>query len=231
MLAFPRKETRVATNEKPELPQTIGDGFGRRELLQGLFAGVGATVALPIAGEHVHVTAPALAEAQAKANAPDWKAEFLDPHAFATLGVLCARIVPGSEKTGTDRFIDSLLVVSATERSGRFLQALGALERASLERFQQPFKGLGEAQQIELLTAASNAESSRRDWIWKPGEVLKQPERTGEPEALTLRDHFDVIKGWIVDSYYSSDAGLKELGSTGQMFFTTFPDCTHPEHT
>lgn len=222
----------MATNEKRELPVVNAnpDGLGRRELLQGLFAGVGATVALPVAGQHVHVTAPALAQAQAKASAPDWKAEFLDPHAFATLGVLCQRIVPGSEKANTDRFIDSLLAVDTRERSGRFLQALGALERASLERHQKPFKSLGEAQQIELLTAASSAEPSRKDWIWTPGEVLKEPERKAEPPTLTLRDHFDVLKGWIVDSYYSSDAGMKELGSTGQMFFTTFPDCTHEEH-
>lgn len=220
----------MATNEKPELPQVNPDGFGRRELLQGLFAGVGASVALPVAGEHTHVTAPALAEAQAKANAPDWKAEFLDPHAFATLGVLCARIVPGSEKAGTDRFIDSLLAVDTRERSGRFMQAMGALERAAMERFQRPFKSLSEPQQVELLTAASNAEPSRKDWIWRPGEVLKQPERTGEPPALTLRDQFDLVKAWIVDAYYSSQSGLKELGSTGQMFFTTFPDCTHDEH-
>lgn len=224
------------TKQKRELPVVNANangsasGLGRRELLQGLFAGVGATVALPVAGQHVHVTAPALAQAQAKANAPDWKPEFLDAHALATLGVLCARIVPGSEKANTDRFIDSLLAVESRDRSGRFLQAIGGLERASLERYQKPFKSLAEAQQVELLTAASNAESSRKDWIWSPGEVLKEPARPSEPPAPTLRDHFDLIKGWIVDAYYSSDAGLKELGSKGQMFFETFPDCEHPEH-
>lgn len=213
--------------ERLELPVVNANGLGRRELLQGLFAGVGASVALPVEG-YAPIAPAAVAEAQAKANAPDWKAEFLDPYAIATLGVLCARILPGSEKANTDRFIDSVLAVDSRERQGRFLQALAALERVALERFQKPFKSLSEAQQIELLKAASKAESGRKDWIWKPGEVLDQPERTDEPP--TLRDHFDHIKSWIVDSYYSSEAGLKELGSTGQMFFTTFPDCEHPEH-
>jgi hypothetical protein len=47
---------------------------------------------------------------------------------------------------------------------------------------------------------------------------------------VTLRDHFDRIKGWVVDAYYSSEPGLKELGYSGQMFFAEFPNCTHPEH-
>jgi hypothetical protein len=55
-----------------------------------------------------------------------------------------------------------------------------------------------------------------------------KPERA--PESVTLRDHFDRIKGWVVDAYYSSEAGLKELGYSGQMFFPDFPNCTHPEH-
>ena len=50
------------------------------------------------------------------------------------------------------------------------------------------------------------------------------------PEVVTLRDHLDHLKGWIAGAYYSSEAGLKELGYTGQMFFTSFPDCTHKEH-
>jgi hypothetical protein len=219
-------------DKKLELKVVNPDGLGRRELLQGLFAGVGASVALPTAAvpeaTHTHVSPPAIAEAQAKAVAPEWKPELLDAHQLATLGVLCARILPGSEKANADRFIDSVLAVSSPERQGRFLRALSGFEAESMQRWQKPFKSCSEAQQIELLTAASKLEPSQQDWIWKPGEILQQPERKQAP--LNLRDHFDHVKTWIVDSYYSSQAGLKELGSTGQMFFETFPDCTHPEH-
>lgn len=224
--------TAMATDKKVELKVVSADGVGRRELLQGLFAGVGASVALPTVAvpeaPHAHVSTSAIAEAQAKAQAPEWKPEFLDAHAFATLGVLCARILPGSEKANADRFIDAVLAVVSPERQGRFLRALSGLEAAAMERHQKPFRSLSEAQQVELLTAASTMEPSRTDWIWKPGDVLQEPERKNVP--LNLRDHFDHVKTWIVDSYYSSQAGLKELGSTGQMFFETFPDCTHPEH-
>jgi hypothetical protein len=225
----------VSADKKLELPvvNTPSNGgqagVGRRELLQGLFAGVGASVALPAAAAgHTHIAPAAIAEAQAKAKAPDWKPEFLDAHQLATLGALCMHIVPGSEKAFADRFIDSLLSVESRERQGRFMNALGALEHAAMERFQRPFKTLTSAQQVEVLQAAAAGDSSRKDWVWKPGELVQPPEEKDAPP--TLRDHFDHIKQRIVDAYYSSEAGLKELGATGQMFFTTFPDCEHSEH-
>ena len=45
---------------------------------------------------------------------------------------------------------------------------------------------------------------------------------------MGLRDHFDHLKGWIVGAHYSSEQGMRELGWTGQSFFTSFPDCPHP---
>ena len=217
----------MSADKKLELP-VVNNGVGRRELLQGLFAGVGASVALPAEAAHAHVSPALVAEAQAKAKAPDWKPEFLDSHQLATLGVLCAQIVPGSERALADRFIDSLLAVESRERQGRFMNALGAIERSAMERFQRPYRALAAPQQLELLQAAAAGESSRKEWIWKPGELVQQPEEKDAPP--TLRDHFEHIKARIVDAYYSSDAGLKELGATGQMFFTSFPDCKHPEH-
>jgi len=205
-----------------------GSGLGRREVLQGLFAGVGASLVLP-GGSEAHVIEPALTAAVAKARTPGAaKLAFLDEHQFATLNALCARIVPGSEKALADRFIDELLAVAPVERSQRFLTALGAIEGASLSRFQKPFRALAVPQQVEVLEAASTAKPGREEWYWTPGTLLQEPE--AGPEEVTLRDHFDHLKRWIVESYYSSEAGLRELGYTGQTFFASFPDCTHPEH-
>ena len=61
-----------------------------------------------------------------------------------------------------------------------------------------------------------------------PGTPLVRP--APGHEVVTLRDHLDHLKGWIAGAYYSSEAGLKELGYTGQMFFASFPDCTHEDH-
>jgi hypothetical protein len=231
-------------DKKRELPVVNEgvDGVARRRVLQGLFAGAGAGVAIPgLAADHPmqqHAMSSAPAAAQAKAQAPDWKPEFLDPHQFATLTALCARIVPGSERALADRYIDSLLAVDTRDRQRRFLTALGALEGAARDKSGQPFRSLSAAQQDEVLTVASSGEPGRRvgsgerggrEWTWTPGTPVKRPE--AGPEVVTLRDHFDHLKGWIVGAYYSSETGLKELGYTGQMFFTEFPDCKHEEHT
>lgn len=205
-------------------------GVARRRVLQGLVAGAG--VALPGVSEahpmREHAHSSAAETAQARAKAPDWKPEFLDPHQFATLRALCARIVPGSDVAHADRFVDSLLAVDTRERQQRFLTALGAHEGEALRRFARPFKALTAAEQDEVLTAASTAESGRQDWIWTPGTPVAPP--PAGPEEVTLRDHFDHLKGWIAGAYYSSEAGLKELGYTGQMFFAEFPDCKHGDH-
>jgi hypothetical protein len=217
------------TQDKQPLPLPLSTPrhLPRREVLQGLFAGVSAGVALPgVAGPHPMT--PVVAEAQAKAKAPDWKPAFLDAHQMATVTALCARILPGSEKALADRFIDTLLSAESHNQQRRFLSSLGALEGAALARHQKAFRALTPAQQLEVLTAAATAESGRREWIWTPGTPLVEPEKT--PEVLTLRDHFDHLKGWVVDAYYSSEAGLKELGHTGQMFFPEFPDCKHESH-
>lgn len=208
---------------KKELPLA-----GRREMLQGM-AVLGAGLALP-GGVHAHLVAPARAAAKAKgASGP---LAFLDAHQFATLSRLCALIVPQSDTAGADRFIDELLAVAGSERQRKFLTAFGAIEGAALERFQKPFKALTEPQQVEVLTAASTAESGRPYWTWQPGTVLELPKDDDDDsdEGKTLRDHFDFLKRWIADSYYTSEAGLRELGYTGNMLFAEFPDCTHPEH-
>jgi hypothetical protein len=212
---------------KRALPMSNPPQLARREVLQGLFAGLGAGVALPgVAG--AHTMTPVVAEAQAKAKAPDWKAEFLDPHQLATVAAICARIVPGAEQALAHRFIDTLLAAESHHQQRRFLSALGALEGAGRTRFGKPFRSLSVAQQAEVLTEAASGEPGRKDWIWEPGTPLQEPERG--PEVVTLRDHFDYVKGWVVDAYYSSEAGLKELGYTGQMFFAEFPDCKHENH-
>ena len=115
---------------------------------------------------------------------------------------LCALIVPGSDSAGADRFIDELLAVAGSERQQKFLTAFGAIEGAVLERFQKQFKALTEPQQIEILTVASTGPSGGRDWTWEPGKLIERPK--DDDESTTLRDHFDFLKRWIADSYYTS---------------------------
>ncbi len=208
-------------------------GINRREMVQRLLGGAGAGFVLPAVAAshpiHKHLTdAAALAEADAKAAAPDWMPEFLDPHQNETLIVLAERIVPGSTKAQVNRFIDLLLTVDTQENQKRFLTSLSAFEAESLNRFGHPFKALSENQQNEILTVASTEKpghsEGQGDWSW-----FAVPSKEGsEPPRVTLRDHFENLKGWVSGAYYSSEVGMRELGWTGEVFFERFPGCEHP---
>ncbi len=172
----------------------------------------GAGFALPAIaeGQH-HGLKESAAHTGAKSAAAEWRPAFLDRHQIDTLEILGERIIPGSSKAQVNRFIDLLLSVDTQDAQREFLGSLSAFEAESLRRFSHPYKELSETQQNEILTSASTAEHG------KAGE--------GQPERITMRDHFENIKSWVSEAYYSSEIGMKELGWTGQVFFTSFPGC------
>src|SRR5690349_10738895 len=118
--------------EKPkpvELPvrnDDQGEGVGRRRVLQGLLAGVGAAIPRTAAPAEPPARPAAAHAAAAKARAADWRPEFLDAHQFATLTFLCDTIVPGSVANHTDRFLDAMLALGSHEDKQRIVSALGA---------------------------------------------------------------------------------------------------------
>jgi Gluconate 2-dehydrogenase subunit 3 len=213
--------------ELPVIDGAKGQGLGRRQILQGLLGGVGAGLVIPgLADAHpIHdhlMDAAKVAAADAKASAPGAKPEFLDQQQFDTLASLAEQIVPGSTKANVAGFVDQLLAVDTRESQRSFLNALGVFEGESIARYGHPWKALTGPQQVELLTAASTAQSSREPRHGR-GEA---PPSSGAP---TLRDRFDDLKGWIAGAYYSSEIGQRELGYTGNMFFASFPGCQHPD--
>ncbi len=192
-------------------------GMNRRQMVRNMLAGAGAGVALPAFAAtathpiHKHLTdISTLAEAEAKAAASDWQPLFLDPHQNASLIVLAERIVPGSTAAKSNQFIDLLLSVDTREAQQGFINAVSAFDAASLKAYGAPFKDLTEAQQNELLTTASTL-------------------APGIAGAMTLRDQFEHLKGWVSGAYYSSEIGMKELGYDGNYFYDSFPGCTHPD--
>jgi gluconate 2-dehydrogenase subunit 3-like protein len=214
--------------------QSQGPGLARRELLKRLAGGTGAGLVFPaIASSHpIHkrLSEPAALEAAAaKAADPEWKPEFLDDHQNETLIALAERIVPGSSKAESNRFMDLLLTVSTQDEQRKFLVALGAFDSLAVTRFGHPFKELTESQQNDLLTEASTAKSGhvqgQEDFAWFAIPA------GAEHQAATdsIRDYFDNLKGWITGAYYSSEVGMRELGWTGNVMFESFPGCEHPE--
>ncbi len=209
-------------------------GLARRELLKRLAGGTGAGLVFPaVASSHPirkHLMEPASVEAAAaKAADPDWKPEFLDDHQNETLIALAERIIPGSSKAESNRFIDLLLTVSTQDDQRKFLVTLGAFDSLAVSRFGHPFKELKESEQNDLLTEASTAKSGhvpgQEDFAW-----FAIPSGA-EHQAATdsIRDYFDHLKEWVVGAYYSSEVGMRGLGWTGNVMFESFPGCEHPE--
>jgi Gluconate 2-dehydrogenase subunit 3 len=205
----------------------------RREMMQMLLGAAGTTVSLPGLAEghplQSHLTHHArVAEADAKAQASDWTREFLTEHDFKTVEMLAERIVPGASKARTAQFIDQLLAVDTYDNQRDFLNALGAFERRALARTARPYNRLTAAEQDELLTEASTLASGMPiEQPWAPGRPAEVAEPAGEIR-LTLRDQFELLKGWVSGAYYSSEIGMRELGWTGNVFHNSFPGCQHP---
>lgn len=169
---------------------------GRRAVLQSLVAGAGAVVfasRAPAAQGHHAATEP---EAAAAAIGADSTLLFLDRHAFDTLALLSEQIVPGARAVEVPEFLDRLLAVESTETQKRFMQSLGAFEHEAREAHGVSWKALTESQATALLTKISTL-----------------------PDIDPTRKAFDGIKGAVSETYFSSEAGMKELGWNGSMAF------------
>lgn len=199
----------------PDNQRNSENGINRREMVRRLMLAGGAGIALPgIAGGHPVTSPPASSEGPGKRNSAAeetvWAPAFLDPHQNETLIVLAERMIPGSTKAQVNRFIDLLLSVDTQDTQKEFLASLSAFDAESLRRFSHPYKDLTVAQQDAVLSSASNARESRQS------------------QQLRMHDHFENIKGWVARAYYSSEAGMKEMGWTGQVYFSSFPGCGKP---
>ena len=130
-------------------------------------------------------------------GAADWKPIFLNAKQNESLVAVAETIVPGSGAAKVNRFVDLLLSVDSSERQKEFVASLGVVDEVSRSQFQKSFTELSEAEREKAITSLSD----------------------GHKEA------FGNLKEWIVDAYYSSEAGMKELGWDGNFAFDTYPTC------
>jgi len=199
------------SNTIPSKPLDAPDAIPRREVLQTLLGGVGVGFALPAIVEaqhpvHQHLASPTIVEqAQQRAAATAYTAEFLDAHQLKTLEGLAEAIVPGSTTARVAPFLDQLLAVESAENQSGFLGALGAFDMAAITKHGKAWSAIASAEQDAILREASTADAKS-----------------------AMRGHFQDLKNWIAGAYYSSEQGMRELGWTGNMFFAELPGCTHP---
>jgi hypothetical protein len=199
---------------------TASEHLTRREMVHRLLAGAGA-VAWPLVAAshpiHAHLTDGAAFEEAEKLGAADWKPLFFSKQQEESLSALAEAIVPGSTKAQVERFIDLLLSVETPKHQQNFVASVAELEAESQKRFGNRFPSLDTGQQNTLLAEASLPHSK------------KDSSGTDAKQNPSLHEHFENLKGWISGAYYSSEAGMRELGWTGEYVFESFPGCEHPE--
>lgn len=202
--------------------------MNRREALQRLAAGAGASAALPALGQAASHDASAHAGAQAETpglgaalppdpalTAKDWKARFFDAHQNETVEVLSDLIIPDTDTPGAraaqvNRFIDLFLSASDADFQKQYLQALGWLDGYCLKKYSNPFVKLERGQQTELLTLLTH--------------------KSADPEIASSVEQFGILKNAIVYSYYSSEiSSVQELKYDTNPFHSEFPGCPNPD--
>jgi gluconate 2-dehydrogenase gamma chain len=177
----------------------------RREALK-IIGAVGVTCSFPFSanelyGQHVHPPEPA-PEQENKPAGP-FEPAFFTKAQFQIVSRLSDLIIPatdtpGAVAAGVPEYIDS--VVTSEPK-------LQSVFRNGLERLGN-FLELSEAQQIERLTAISEA-------------------ALGSPDRL----FFQAVKNLTADGYYTSRIGLiQELGYDGDAVLPAFPEFSIPEH-
>jgi hypothetical protein len=140
---------------------------------------------------------------------------------------LAEQLVPGSRAAGVPDLLDRVMAVESSQAQRRFLNALGAFDREARDRHAKGWLEISADQQLEILRAASTRAPSRSPAPgWKRGEPVDRPAAPSVP--ANLRDHFDHLRDWIQRAYFTTAAGMKELGFTGRMAFPAFPGCPHP---
>lgn len=149
------------------------------------------------AAQHVHHMA-----SEDKADSGDYEPKVFQPHEWRTLDVLAELIVPGARNGGAKEFID-LLASANDELAALYTGGLAWLDRQSEDRFSAAFAGATPAQQTELLDLIA----------YRKNET---------PELAAGIHFFDWARKMIVDAYYTSAAGIKELGYQGNVGMTDF---------
>ncbi|MGH9525088.1 MAG: gluconate 2-dehydrogenase subunit 3 family protein [Terriglobales bacterium] len=231
-MAGTKKTNRRGADQEPgqQPAQPARGRVSRRRMLGQMAAGLaGAGLALPLAAEATAAPArnqppaPASEAASTPPAATGWQPRFLDRHQVATLVALGERIAPGAAQAKAHEFIDLLLGVLPADaeqdfRTGnsvpvgtvsvgprarqRLLDALGAFDGQARRRYGRPFQQLSAAQQDAMLTAAEQA-----------------------AEDHPAHRHYLAARNWVLGAYYSTEAGIRELGWTGQLFFSRYPNC------
>jgi hypothetical protein len=176
-------------------PTTLGPlDFSRRDWLVQIAAGVG----MATAGESV-----LLAQQAPTAAATAYAPRALTAHEYATMENLAEWIVPGARAAGVTPFID-FLCHATDDMQIIFTGGLGWLDDAMRRRTDgKDFVGASQGQQKAMLDLIAFRENN-------------------SPELGPGIQFFHWARRLVVDAYYTSPAGIKEVGYIGNTAMATF---------
>lgn len=190
--------------------------INRRDLLRRtLFGAIGASTVIPSLKAREF---PPGYDASKELDRADWKPVFMDEHQNNTLIAVSDLIIPATDAPGAtgalvNRFLDLLMTVESQETQRAFVEALAYIDGACMERYKSAFVYVPHEQQIEFINLLAYPHSQN---TW--GE---------EAEEFPGHTHFQKLKDWIAGAYYSSPAGLKEIGWNGEFPHGIFTGCEH----
>lgn len=163
----------------------------RRTLLAGI-AAAALSGSIPLAeAQHVHDAAAS----QTTAAGGVYKPKALTQHEFDTLRALSELIVPGASKGGAAEFVD-ILAAQNNELLAIYTGGLAWLDEAMLRSHETNF-----------LKASPDLQRSMCDTLaWRKNET--------PTNAAGIR-FFVWARRLAVDGYYTSAAGIKEIGYMG----------------
>lgn len=189
--------------------------MNRRDLLRNTFLTVGATAISRSACARVFSYDD---DASAELARADWKPVFLNAHQNETLIVLSDAIIPATDTPGAkaalvNRFLDLVMSAEPLQTQHEFLTALAWLDTGAMARYKTTFVSLTSEERDDFLGLIA----------WPHSE-----ESWGSTEANFIgNQHFDYLKDWISEAFYSSPTGLKELGWDGSPAHGIFAGCEH----
>jgi len=186
----------VPPNEEPGVgSQESEDGLPRRGVLAGI-AALALVGPLGVAqAQHVHQSIP-------QVDLGPYKPKAFTYHEFATLESLCEKIVPGAAKGRAAEFVD-LLSSQNPEMAAIFTGGLGWLDNAMQRTYGATFLAAKSEERISMLDQIA----------YKKNET---------PELAAGIRFFVWARRLAVDAYYTSAAGIKELGYLGNKGMKEF---------
>lgn len=180
------------------------EDISRRELFSIIgssmvLTAAGSGVLSPALAQHVHAE---IAAVKSLSGGPDYVPKKFNPHNFQNLKKLGEIIIPGASEAGAAEFID-FLSSHNEELAAIFNGGFAWLDHYMQKHYGADFLSASAAQQTELLDKLAYAKNVT-------------------PETAPGVPFWTWTRNMVVDAYYTSPAGVKDVGYMGNGAMKVF---------